>query len=142
MGRMVKGRPSKQVMRKRVLLFAIVGVIVLGMFGMHGLTADHSTTAANAPSHTVVATQSMPANALASHSNHLNDSSDSSGHAGMLALCLAVIAGGALLLWAAFVALRRRPIAQLKRAVTTGRTFVQSVFRPPPDLISLSILRC
>lgn len=139
---MVKGRPNKPVIHKRVLLFAVVGVIVLGMFGMHGLTGDHSTTAANAITHTVVASQPMPAGGVPSHSSQGTDSSDSSGHAGMLALCLAVIAGGALLLWAAFVALRRRPIAQLKRAVTTGRIFVQSVFRPPPDLISLSILRC
>ena len=139
---MVKGRPSKHVIRKSVLLFAVVGGVVLGMFGMHGLTGDHSTTAANAITHTVVASQPMPVGGVAGHSFHGTDSSDLSDHAGMLALCLAVVAGGALLLWAAFVALRRRPVAQLKRAATTGRTFVKTVFRPRPDLISLSILRC
>jgi len=141
-GRMVKARSSKQVTRTRVLLFAVVGGIMLGMLGMHSLTQDHASPTVNATALTVVAAQSMSVDVMAGDSDHGNGSSDSSDHCGMLALCLATIAGGALLLWAAFAALRRRPIAQLKRASTTGRIFVQSVFRPPPNLISLSILRC
>lgn len=140
---MMKVRAIKHKMHVRVLLLVVVGGIVFGIIGMHGLSNDHSTGTA----HAAVAPQSLPsgatpADAMGGHDQHGNDHSDLGEHCGMLALCLGALAGGALLLWAAFVALRRRPMALLKRSSTAVRAQMRSIFRPAPDLISLSILRC
>lgn len=141
---MVRSRATRQPRHLRVLLLAAVGGIVFGIIGMHGLGQDHMT--ASDAHHSLSAAQSMPMGAMPADTidghDHGKNPSDPEDHCGMLALCLAAIAGGALLLWVAFVAYRRRPTAHLKRTANTVRTFVQSVFRPPPDLIRLSILRC
>ena len=140
---MTKSRAIKQKMHVRVLLLAVVGGIVFGIIGMHGLSKDHSAST----THAAMASQSLPsgvtpADAMDGHNQHGNDPADLGDHCGMLALCLGVLAGGALLLWAAFVALRRRPMALLKRSSTAVHAQMRSIFRPAPDLISLSILRC
>lgn len=142
---MVKPRATKQKRHVRVLLLAVVGSIVFGILGMHSLAQNHTTSAATAQS--VAATQlmptgSMPADMVDGHNRHGKDPSGPDDHCEMLVLCVTAIVGGALLLWAEFVALRRRPMALLKRTSTTVRTCVRSICRPPPDLISLSILRC
>ena len=127
-----------------VLLFAVVGGIVFGIIGMHGLSRDHPTST---PAHSVAATQSMSAGAMAADatgvdSQHGQDPSDPDIHCGMLTLCLAAIIGGALLLWVAFIGVPRRPMALLKRSGAAVLSQAKSVVRPPPDLKSLSILRC
>lgn len=145
----VKRRAIKQKRRTRVILLAVVGGVLLGIFGMHNPSQEHSQEhpAQSHSARSTAASQSTQAGAMAAdtmdgHNQREKDPSAPDGHCGMLVLCLAAIGGGALLLWAAFVACRRRPTAHLKRASVTVRTFVQSVFKPPPDLISLSILRC
>lgn len=60
----------------------------------------------------------------------------------MIALCLAALVGGVLLLVGVIAALRRRPMSYLKRASSMVLTHMKMVFRAPPDLVSLSILRC
>ena len=141
---MMKRRTTKQKGHARVLLLAVVGGVVFAIFGMHGLTQNHTTSAS---AHSVAATQSMAAGAMAvdataGHNQHGDNPSEHGIDCGMLTLCLAAIIGGALLLCVALVGLRRRPIALLKRSSTAVLTQMKSVFRPPPDLISLSILRC
>ena len=141
----VKRRAIKQKRHMRFLLLAVVGGIVFGIIGMHSLSQDH--TAQSPSAHSAAASQpaqssGMAADTMGGDSQHGKDPSVPDDHCGTLALCLAAIAGGALLLLAAFVAHRRRPTTHLKRASNTVRAFVHSVFKPPPDLISLSILRC
>ena len=141
---MMKRRTTKQKGHARVLLLAIVGGMVFAIIGMHGLTQNHTTSAS---AHSVPATQSMAAGAMAAEasSGHNQHGENPSGHGidcGMLTLCLAAIIGGALLLWVAFDGLLRRPVAVLKRSARVALVQMKSVFRPPPDLISLSILRC
>lgn len=141
---MMKRRATKKKGHPRVLLLAVVAGMVFGIIGMHGLALSHTTSAS---AHSVVAAQSMTAGATAAdttgvHDQHGKNSSDPGIDCGMLTLCLAAFIGGALLLWVAFGGLRRRPVAVLKRSSRVVLVQMKSVFRPPPDLISLSILRC
>lgn len=141
----MRSRATKQRAHLRVLLLVVVGGIVFGIIGMHTLARDRVTP--SAATHSLTAIQSMPAGTMTAetmgdHNQDGNGSSSPDDHCGMLALCLAALVGGALLVWGALAALRRRPITQLKRTAATVRTCIQLVFRPPPDLIRLSILRC
>lgn len=143
---MAPNRPTTQGIRARALLLAVVGGIVFGIVGMHGLSLIHSHSEVMASAAVVAPAHGMGAAAMhtavldgGSHQGH-----EPSGHddCGLIACCLAVLFGGALLLWAVLSLRRQRPVAWIKRASATLHTSVTSVLRPPPDLISLSILRC
>ena len=144
--------------RARVLILAAVAGVVFAILGMHSFIqgdADPHTATGPAPSQVAHITE-QPADLLQAataltvsashgrneHGKNPSGPSDLSDHCGMLALCLVALIGGALLLWGVLAAARRRPITRIKRVSVSVRTFVQSVTRAPPDLISLSILRC
>lgn len=144
---MMARRPSGQRRRMRVLLLAVVGGIMFGIVGMHGLAVIHSHG-------TVVASTAMVSHGLdvpaavvsaavmngAGHQGH-----EAPGHGddcGLVTCCLTALFSGALLLWAALMLRRQRVVAWIRRASTVLQTQVTSVARPRPDLISLSILRC
>ena len=154
---MLKSGAPSQDRRARVLILAAVAGVVFGILGMHSFVTNdpgpHTESlsampAMDQPDQQVAAMSHDAAHAAEApqgHDQHGGDpsgSTDLSDHCGMLALCLVALIGGALLLWGVMGAIRRRPITQFKRVTTSARSFVKSVSRPPPDLISLSILRC
>lgn len=126
----------------------ICGGIIVGMFAMHSLTQDHvqisnHAMAANESPAVVAANTSAEVSLVpAKHDGDHRGSSLGVDHCGMLAMCLLAIAAGVALLWFFGSSHGRRAFAHLKRVVPTGRQFVQTAFRQPPDLVSLSILRC
>jgi hypothetical protein len=143
---MTRGRSTRQ-QRARLLLSAVVGGIVFGIVGMHSLSLPHSGPTATAQSSATAPVHAMGAGVV--HAGTLggegHQGHQPAGHdddCGLIACCLAAMFGGALLFWAVFVAHQRRRVAWIKRLSITIRVQVKSVLRPPPDLISLSILRC
>lgn len=142
---MMPTRPAMQGMRARALLLAVVAGIAFGIVGMHGLTLTHShgsgASATAMPAHSASAqAMSSPVADGGSHGGH-----DAPGHGDncdLIACCLAVLFGGALLLWAVLARRHQRSVAWIRRESTILRTHVVSVLRPPPNLHSLSILRC
>ena len=143
--------------RARLLILVAVAGVVFAILGMHSFIqgdADPHTATGPAPSQgeyvtgqttDLLQTAAMAVGVWHGHNEHGKNPSghfDLSDHCGLLALCLVAVIGGALLLWGVLAAARRRPITHIKRISVSVRTFVQSVTRAPPDLISLSILRC
>ncbi|MDQ3157131.1 MAG: DUF6153 family protein [Actinomycetota bacterium] len=143
---MVRRRPEMHQRHVRVLLIAMVSGVVFGLIGMHSLTQEGMARSEGVHSFDMTPTGHGTATpvgpAMDGHDQHEKGPSDPADHCGMLALCLAALVGGSLLLWAAFAAVRTRPTAHIRRVSTSIRIYVQTVFRSPPDLISLSILRC
>jgi uncharacterized protein DUF6153 len=143
---MKTSRPSGERGRASVLLLAVVAGIVLGIVGMHGLT--HQTEGAAADSSmTSQPVQNLGARVMG------HSAMDPGGHEGhgtpghgddcdLIACCLAVILAGGLLLWALFVSRAPRCMTRVKRATAVRLEQLQSAVRRPPDLFSLSILRC
>lgn len=145
-------RPTMKSKRVRALLLVVVGGIMLGIVGMHVLSLTHShgelmTTQATLASAHTTTTQAMQSTAVngGGHPGHQTPGHGTPGeddHCGLIACCLAVLFGGALLLWVALILRRQRPVAWFKRASTTLQVYAVSALRPRPDLHSLSILRC
>lgn len=143
---MTTSRPPAERGRASALLLVVVAGIVLGIVGMHGLTHQTHGNAADS-SVSSQPTQDLGARVMG------HSAMDSSGHRGheapghgddcdLIACCLAVILGGAVLLWALFVSRRPRCLTRVKRLTAVRLEQLQSVIRRPPDLFSLSILRC
>ncbi|HET7691125.1 MAG TPA: DUF6153 family protein [Nocardioidaceae bacterium] len=124
---------------------AVLVVSLLGLFGMHGLS-DHGV--AHASSHAVVAMSDH-----ASHAGHTapvpepsapapSTPSDDHG-AGLLVVCLAVLAGAVSLAIAVLLAARRRPSLRLSAGQWTATTRPRRARDPvPPDIWRLSVQRC
>lgn len=121
-----------------VLLLAIVAGIVLGIVGMHGLTQPDSTHAA----HQAKSAAAAMVLAGSATDQHGHEPSGPMVNCEVLICCVSVLIGGALLLWAGSASRRGRALAIVKRLSSTALIQVNSVVRPRPDLIRLSILRC
>lgn len=117
---------------------AVLVVSLLGLFGMHGLS-DHGV--AHASAHSVVAMSDH-----ASHAGHTapEPSAPSDDHgAGLLVVCLAVLAGAVSLAIAVLLTARRRPSLRLSAGQWTATTWPRRARDPvPPDIWRLSVQRC
>lgn len=143
---MMANRPVGQGKRVRALLLAVVGGIMFGIVGMHGLSLAHShanfanTSVSAMPAQG--AGMAMSAAVIGDDGHPGHESPGEDDNCGFVACCLAVVIGGALLLWAVLSRWRQRPVAWVKRVPNSLRTHVVSALRPPPNLFSLGILRC
>ncbi len=131
----------------RLLLLAVVGGIVLGIVGMHGLSQTSAPGASTIASPSASSLQDLSMEAMPAMASgvggHQGHESPGHGHdCDLIAGCLAALLGGGLLLWALLTHHRPRQFGWLKRPPMLLPKIALSVPRRPPDLISLSILRC
>lgn len=134
--------------RSSVLLWSMAVVIILGVLGMHALTAPgQSATTGGGGSASVMSHDTAaptPADQCPSCGSPVDDHQTPAGGHSMLTLCLAVLGGLTSLLLLVAVLLRwSDPVAAA--AAPRRRGLARSAARPPPwtvpSLHQLSLLR-
>ena len=117
---------------------ALALVALAGLFAMHGM-GDHTATHAELPGtsdhHTMAMTRAAPAEGGSAAAP-----STPVGEAGAMALCSAVLAGGALAL--AWLALRGRTAAPWRRTAWPAERLPRSRDPDPPRPLLLGVCRC